>query len=132
MLDSRILVVGAMVIGPEFGAIAALGVGLVRRRVNLLGRAAATFVAGFAVSILVTLLLALLARAVGWVDVGDITADRPQTGFVYTPDRWSFVVALAGWATLAGQQSVWTSVSRHRARLAQGLRARRRAGRLKE
>ena len=32
VLDSQILVIGAMVLGPEFGAVAALGVGLVRRR----------------------------------------------------------------------------------------------------
>lgn len=193
VLDSQILIIGAMVIGPEFGAIAALGVGLVRRRPRLLGRAVGTLAAGFAVGIVVTLLLALLARAVGWVDAADITADRPQTGFVYTPDRWSFVVALiaasagvlaltsarvgglsgvfisvttipaaanvalgiafwqpdeisgslqqlglnvagmalAGWATLAIQQSVWSEVSRRRSRLVQRLRSRRDAGTLK-
>jgi uncharacterized hydrophobic protein (TIGR00271 family) len=186
VLDSQILVIGAMVIGPEFGAIAALGVGLVRRRATLLARAVGTLVGGFTVGIVVTLLLALVARAVGWVDVADITADRPQTGFVYTPDRWSFVVALiaasagvlaltsarvgglsgvfisvttipaaanialgiafwqpyeitgslqqlglnvsgmalAGWATLAVQQSVWSAVSARRARLVQRLRGR--------
>ena len=32
VLDSQILVIGAMVLGPEFGAIAALGVALVRHR----------------------------------------------------------------------------------------------------
>ena len=32
VLDSQILVIGAMVLGPEFGAVAALGVALVRRR----------------------------------------------------------------------------------------------------
>jgi len=32
VLDSQILVIGAMVLGPEFGAVAALGVALVKRR----------------------------------------------------------------------------------------------------
>ena len=32
VLDSSILVIGAMVLGPEFGPIAAIGVALVRRR----------------------------------------------------------------------------------------------------
>ncbi|HQR79702.1 MAG TPA: DUF389 domain-containing protein, partial [Actinomycetota bacterium] len=32
VLDSQILIIGAMVLGPEFGAIAALGLALVRRR----------------------------------------------------------------------------------------------------
>ena len=40
ILDSQILVIGAMVLGPEFGAVAALGVALVRGRLTLLARAA--------------------------------------------------------------------------------------------
>jgi len=40
VLDSQILVIGAMVLGPEFGAIAALAVALVRRRLTLLALAA--------------------------------------------------------------------------------------------
>ena len=39
ILDSQILVIGAMVLGPEFGAVAALGVALVRGRLTLLGGA---------------------------------------------------------------------------------------------
>ncbi|HSE69515.1 MAG TPA: DUF389 domain-containing protein [Nocardioidaceae bacterium] len=54
ILDSQILVIGAMVLGPEFGAVAALGVALVRRRFTLFGIAARTLVTGFAVSIAVT------------------------------------------------------------------------------
>ena len=42
VLDSQILVIGAMVLGPEFGAIAALGVALVRRRFALLALAPRT------------------------------------------------------------------------------------------
>lgn len=94
VLDSQILVIGAMVIGPEFGAIAALGVALVRRRYRLLGRAVGTLAAGFAVGIVVTVLAALVARAAGWVTADDVRAARPDTGFIYTPDKWSFIVAL--------------------------------------
>ncbi|GAA1722532.1 DUF389 domain-containing protein [Isoptericola hypogeus] len=94
VLDSQILVIGAMVIGPEFGAIAALGVALVRRRWGLLQRSLRTLGLGFAVGIAVTTVAALVARALGWVTVADVTAARPDTGFIYTPDRWSFVVAL--------------------------------------
>lgn len=94
ILDSQILVIGAMVIGPEFGVIAALGVALVRRRFELLGRALRTLVLGFLVSITVTTLAALVGRALGWVTTADITAGRPDTGFVYSPDKWSVIVAL--------------------------------------
>src|SRR3954447_12429860 len=58
VLDSQILVIGAMVLGPEFGAIAALGVALVRRRFMLLQLAIRTLVAGFAVAIGITIVLA--------------------------------------------------------------------------
>jgi uncharacterized hydrophobic protein (TIGR00271 family) len=93
-IDSQILVIGAMVLGPEFGAIAALGVGLVRRRRTLLRQAVRTLVIGFAVAIGVTTLAALAVRGLGWVDVADLTQERPGTAFIYTPDRWSFIVAL--------------------------------------
>ena len=42
VLDSSILVIGAMVLGPEFGPIAAIGVALVRRRTHLLAIATRT------------------------------------------------------------------------------------------
>lgn len=178
VLDSQILVIGAMVLGPEFAAIAALGVAIVRRRVNLFERAVRSLVFGFATAIVLTMLAALVARGLGWITVENVTAERPLTGFIYTPDKWSFIVAviaaaagvlsltsarvgglsgvfisvttipaagnvalglafgvtdevvgsllqlvvnltgmaLAGWATLAVQQSVWTRVSASRAR----------------
>jgi hypothetical protein len=51
VLDSQILVIGAMVLGPEFTAVAALGLALVRRRSALLWFAARTPVIGFGVAI---------------------------------------------------------------------------------
>jgi uncharacterized hydrophobic protein (TIGR00271 family) len=43
------------------------------------------------------------------VDVGVLTRDRPQTGFVTSPDRWSFVVAVL--AGIAGTLSLTASKS---------------------
>lgn len=104
IIDSQILVIGAMVLGPEFGAIAALGVALVRKRFTLLFRATKTLVVGFVLSIVVTTLLVLVARAVGWVTVDDVTGPRPETAFIYTPDKWSFIVAVI--AAAAGVLSI--------------------------
>jgi uncharacterized hydrophobic protein (TIGR00271 family) len=42
----------------------------------------------------VTTLAALLGRALGWVTTADVTAARPDTSFIYSPDQWSFIVAL--------------------------------------
>ncbi len=92
--DSQILVIGAMVLGPEFGAVAALGVALVQRRALLLQIAVRSLVLGFLVAVLVAGLAALLARGLGWVSLEDLTGPRPGTAFIYTPDRWSFVVAV--------------------------------------
>jgi uncharacterized hydrophobic protein (TIGR00271 family) len=94
VLDSQILVIGAMVLGPEFGAVAALGVALVRRRYGLLGLATRTLVAGFAVSIGLTVAAALVGRALGWVTLQDVVGTRPETAFIYSPDQWSFIVAV--------------------------------------
>ena len=94
VLDSQILVIGAMVLGPEFVAVAALGLGLVRRRLSLSYLALRTLLVGFVVAIAITALAALAARAAGWVVVEDITGPRPQTAFIYTPDKWSFIVAV--------------------------------------
>jgi uncharacterized hydrophobic protein (TIGR00271 family) len=102
--DSSILVVGAMVVGPEFGVVAALAVGLFLRKGGLTRRSAALLVRGFVLAIALTVVAALLARAVGWVDTGDVTAARPLTGFIWRPDRWSAVVAvLAGCAGVLSQ-----------------------------
>lgn len=102
--DSSILVVGAMVVGPEFGVVAALAVGLALRNQGLSWRALVLLVNGFLLAILLTALAALLARAVGWIDVSDVTDARPLTGFIWRPDRWSAVVAvLAGCAGVLSQ-----------------------------
>lgn len=104
VLDSQVLVIGAMVLGPEFVAIAALGLALVRRRYALLWYASRTLVIGFGVAIVLTMLAALAARGLGWVTRQDVTADRPDTAFIYTPDKWSFIVAVV--AAAAGVLSL--------------------------
>jgi uncharacterized hydrophobic protein (TIGR00271 family) len=104
VLDSQILVIGAMVLGPEFGAVAALGVALVLRRPLLFGLATRALVLGFLIAIAVTALFAGVARATGLVTLQDVTGPRPGTAFIYTPDIWSFIVALL--AAAAGVLSI--------------------------
>ena len=104
VLDSQVLVIGAMVLGPEFGVIAALGVALVRRRYSLLRLALRTLVVGFVTAIAITTALAVAGRALGWVTRADVVGPRPDTAFIYTPDKWSFIVAII--AAAAGVLSV--------------------------
>lgn len=113
--DSAILVVGAMVVGPEFGPVAALSVGIVLRRPRLVRGALTLLATGFAVAIVTVALLAVVARLVGWVTVEQLTAPRPLTAYIWRPDQWSIVVAvLAGCAGVlsltAGRSSVLVGV----------------------
>ena len=102
--DSAILVVGAMVVGPEFGVVAALALGIALRRVRLSRRALALLVKGFLVAIGIALGCALAARALGWVHPSSVSAARPLTGFIWRPDRWSAIVAvIAGCAGVLSQ-----------------------------
>jgi uncharacterized hydrophobic protein (TIGR00271 family) len=104
VLDSPVLVVGAMVVGPEFGAVSAAAVGLALRRPRLAADAARLLLYGFAVAVALTALLALVARGAGWIDPGSLAGPRPLTQYIWRPDRWSVVVALlAGCAGVLSQ-----------------------------
>jgi uncharacterized hydrophobic protein (TIGR00271 family) len=188
--DSVVLVIGAMVLGPEFVPIASLGLGLVRRRYHLLRQSLRTLVIGFAVAITAVAALALVARWTGLIDGSDLLLEhRPGTSFIYQPNAWSLIIAviagaagvlaltsaksgglagvfisvttipaagniavaavfaewsevwgslltlvvnitgmaLAGWLTLALQQSVWSRLSRGRGQWPRPPRARPRS-----
>lgn len=93
--DSIILVIGAMVLGPEFVPIASIGLGLVRRRPHLVRRALATLAVGFSVAIAAVAVLAMLARWSGAIAAEDlILQSRPGTAFIYSPSGWSLVIAV--------------------------------------
>jgi uncharacterized hydrophobic protein (TIGR00271 family) len=92
--DSSVLVVGAMVVGPEFGPVSALAVGIVLGRWWLARDAVRLLALGFATAVAVTAALALVARAGGWLSASDLLRPRPLTSYIWRPDRWSFIVAL--------------------------------------
>jgi uncharacterized hydrophobic protein (TIGR00271 family) len=93
LLDQPILIVGAMVLGPEFGPVAALCFGALRRDARRVGAALRALVVGFAVAIAVTVLCAGASRLLGWIGPDSLDG-RPLTDFIIHPDRWSFIVAL--------------------------------------
>jgi len=97
LLDQPILIVGAMVVGPEFGPLAALCVGIVRRHRVLVRRALIALVVGFAVAIVVTVVATWALDAAGLVNRGMLVRRRPLTDFIWRPDALSWVVGfLAG------------------------------------
>ncbi len=93
-LDSAILVIGAMVLGPEFGAIVAIALAVVRRRANLFRRGLVTLLAGFAIAMVATSLATFVGVGLGWVNQGDLARPRVATSFIYLPDLWSIVVSI--------------------------------------
>ena len=76
------------------GAVAALGIALVKRRRALFWRATRALLVGFAVAITLTTAFAWCAKLLGWVTLADVTGPRPGTEFIYSPNKWSFIVAL--------------------------------------
>ena len=94
LTDSPILVVGAMVVGPEFAAVAAVSVGVVLGKWAIAGRGGAVLVGGFVFAIGIVALLALVASWGGLFEPAALRTARPQTGFIWRPDVWSFVVAV--------------------------------------
>lgn len=114
LLDQPILIVGAMVLGPEFGPVAAICFGLLRGDRRLIGAAVRALVIGFTVAIAITLACASVSRLLGWITPGMLD-DRPLTDFIIHPDKWSFIVAvLAGVAGIlsltAGKSSALIGV----------------------
>jgi uncharacterized hydrophobic protein (TIGR00271 family) len=96
--DSSILVVGAMVVGPEFAAISAISAGIVLLHGGLVWRSARMLVLSFAFAVAVVTAIALFWRWIGWISPELITRPRPNTGFIWHPDKWSFIVALVAGA----------------------------------
>ena len=68
--DSPVLVVGAMVVGPEFGPVSALAVALVLRLWRLAWRAIRLLVLGFALAIAVTAAARARRPRRGWISPG--------------------------------------------------------------
>ncbi|GAA3136292.1 DUF389 domain-containing protein [Streptosporangium carneum] len=101
--NSPILIVGAMVLGPEFGAIAAICFGLLRRERGLIGQALRTLAVGFSLAIAITFACALVSRGLGWITPSSLTGHE-EIEFIVKPDKWSFIVALLAGA--AGVLSV--------------------------
>jgi uncharacterized hydrophobic protein (TIGR00271 family) len=106
--DSPVTVVGAMVVGPEFGPLAALAVALVQRRVPLARRAAAALLIGFPVAMVITAAFTLIFEALGWVTL-ESTSELSEVDFIFQVGPFSFVVALLAGA--AGMLSLVSSKS---------------------
>ena len=103
--DSTVTIVGAMVLGPEFGPLAALSVALVQRRGSLARRAGLALLVGFPMAMGVTAIATMAAEAIGWLTVDAVTHIE-EVDFIFKVGPISFVVAL-----LAGAAGMLSLVS---------------------
>jgi uncharacterized hydrophobic protein (TIGR00271 family) len=92
-LGSPILIVGAMVVGPEFGPLAGFCVALVERRRDVALRSLSALAIGFPVGISAAFLFTLFAKATGMLDADFSGSMHPLTQFISKPDDFSFIVA---------------------------------------
>lgn len=113
VLDTATLVVGAMIVGPDFGPLAGTCVAVLERRARPAARSLAALAAGFAVGIAVTAAVAVGMKSGGII--GPVLAESPRTltpsiAQVVTPPGFFsfFVAAVAG---IAGMLSLSTSKS---------------------
>jgi uncharacterized hydrophobic protein (TIGR00271 family) len=106
--DSPITVVGAMVVGPEFAPLAALAVGLVLRRGDLIRRAALALGVGFPLAMVIAAAGALLGEYSGLIDVG-VVSSLKQVDFIYQVGPFSLILALLAGA--AGMLSLTSARS---------------------
>lgn len=94
LLDQPVLLVGAMVVGPEFGPLAALCVAIVERRNRLVRRSLTALAVGFPAAIAITLLATLAFDGIDLVPGRFDPEEHPLTGFISNPDLFSVIVAL--------------------------------------
>lgn len=107
-LDQPILIIGAMVVGPEFAPLSAICLAIARRKPRLLGPAAVTLFGGFGIAIAAALVLWGGAALLGLIDpVAATTGELTQ--FIVKPDLWSFLIAVL--AGIAGILSITSAKS---------------------
>jgi uncharacterized hydrophobic protein (TIGR00271 family) len=109
MLGQPILIVGAMVVGPEFGPLAGICVAIAQRRAAVGLRSLAALAIGFPAGILAAFLFSRAARDLGLVEPSFRLDDHPLTSFISEPNEFSFFVAL--FAGTAGMLSLTSSKS---------------------
>ncbi len=103
LTDAPVLIVGAMVVGPEYGPLASIAMGLHKGRTPRVWRGLRTLAGGFPVAVASAWLLALVIDVIGRTPEAYLAGTRPLTQFISRPDLFSVIVAvLAGVAgTLA-------------------------------
>jgi uncharacterized hydrophobic protein (TIGR00271 family) len=108
-LNSPILIVGAMVVGPEFGPIAGFCVATVQRRPDLAIRSLAALAVGFPLTIGIVILSSLIFKATSITPDAFSEASHSLSETIANPDFFAAFVAFC--AGVAGMLSLTTAKS---------------------
>jgi uncharacterized hydrophobic protein (TIGR00271 family) len=108
-LDSEILIVGAMVVGPEFGPIAGFCVALISRRRKLAARSGIALAVGFPLAISAVYVATLIFKATDLTPDDFSSNDHQIADLISSPDIFSAIVAVCAGA--AGMLSLSTAKS---------------------
>ena len=106
--DSPVTVVGAMVLGPEFGPLAAVAVGMVLRRGDLIARGVIALAVGFPLAMAITAAATVIFNLSGLLTAGAL--DRlDDVEFIYQVGPFSFIIAVL--AGVAGMLAITSAKS---------------------
>ena len=97
LTNSQILVVGAMVVGPEYNAIIAVAEGIERHRASPVRRGLLALLGGFGMAIAASVLFGIAIRWSGHTPEAFTAGVRPVAALINRPNLFSVIVAvLAG------------------------------------
>jgi uncharacterized hydrophobic protein (TIGR00271 family) len=96
--NNPVLVVGAMIVSPDYGPMAALSVALVNRASSQAWRSFRALALGFPLAALAAFLFTLATRGLGRIPAPYLAGQRPVTGLLIGANLGAFVVAFVAGA----------------------------------
>lgn len=94
LTNSQILVVGAMVVGPEYNAILGAALGITERNGRPVRRASIALGVGFGLAVIASLVLSLIIRAADQTPRDYTLGFRPVSDLISQPNLFSVLVAM--------------------------------------
>ena len=94
LTNSQILIVGAMVVGPEYGAIIAVALGIERHRARPVRQGLTALLCGFLIAIAAAVIFGVAIRWSGHTPEGYQQGIRPVASLIDSPNLFSVIVAV--------------------------------------
>ena len=94
LTNSQILIVGAMVVGPEYGAIIAVALGIERHRARPVRQGLTALLCGFLIAIAAAVIFGVAIRWSGRTPEAYLQGFRPVASLIDTPNLFSVIVAV--------------------------------------